>query len=114
MLNSTEKQQENSTNNQRNTDMHPDNQIIQDLKYGFLIALITIPLFWIVVTFGGYPPADECANTIKNGTSYTRQKMLIDDEPNYNNVRAWCVHNLESWEDQLNQARGYQTADYQY
>ena len=40
--------------------------------------------------------------------------MLIDDEPNYNNVRAWCVNNLDSWEDQLNEARGYQTADYQY
>lgn len=94
--------------------MNPDNQLVQDLKYGCLISIITVPLFWIMITFGGYPPADECANTVKNGTSYTRQKMLIDDEPNYNNVRAWCVNNLEDWEDQLNEVRGYQTADYQY
>lgn len=94
--------------------MNPDNQLIQDFKYGCLFLLITVPLFWVMINFGGYPPADECANTIKNGTSYTRQKMLISAEPTYNNVRAWCVNNLDSWEDQLDVARGYQTADYQY
>ena len=94
--------------------MNPDNQLIQDVKLGCLFTIIIAPIFYVMIMFGGYPPEDECANTIKNGTSYTRQKMLINAEPTYGNVRSWCVDNLENWEDQLDQARGYQTADYQY
>ena len=94
--------------------MNPDNQFIQDLKLGCLLTIIITPIFYIMITFGGYPPADECANAIKNGTGYTRQKMLINSEPNYGNVRSWCVKNIETWEDQLDQARDYQTADYQF
>ncbi len=94
--------------------MNPDNQLIQDVKLGCLFTIIIAPIFYVMIMFGGYPPEDECANTIKNGTSYTRQKMLINAEPTYGNVRSWCVNNLENWEDQLDKARGYQTADYQY
>jgi len=94
--------------------MNPDNQLIQDVKLGCLFTIIIAPIFYVMIMFGGYPPEDECANTIKNGTSYTRQKMLINAEPTYGNIRSWCVNNLEDWEDQLDQARGYQTADYQY
>ena len=94
--------------------MSPDNQFIQDLKIGCLLTIIITPIFYIMITFGGYPPADECANAIKNGTNYTRQKMLINSEPNYGNVRSWCVNNIETWEDQLDQVRDYQTADYQF
>jgi len=94
--------------------MSPDNQFIQDLKLGCLLTIIITPIFYIMITFGGYPPADECANAIKNGINYTRQKMLINSEPNYGNVRSWCVNNIETWEDQLDQVRDYQTADYQF
>ena len=94
--------------------MNPDNQFIQDLKLGCLVTIIITAIFYIMITFGGYPPADECANAIKNGTGYIRQKMLIDSEPNYGNVRSWCVNNIETWEDQLDQVRDYQTADYQF
>ena len=94
--------------------MNPDNQIIEDFKLGCLIALIFAPLLFVMISFGGYAPADECANVINGGMSYTRKQMLVNAEPTYNNIRAWCVVNIEQWQDKLDDARDYQTADYQY
>ncbi len=94
--------------------MNPDNQLIEDAKVGCLITLIIAPVLWVAFTFGGYAPADECANTIKSSMSYTRQTMLVNAEPSYGNIKAWCVNNINSWEAQLDEARDYQTVDYQY
>ena len=94
--------------------MNPDNQLIEDLKLGCLIALISVPLLYVMISFGGYAPADECANVINGGMSYTRKQMLINAEPTYNNIRSWCVANIDHWEARIDDARDYQTADYQY
>jgi|TARA_R100000479_G_C6318998_1_gene176986 hypothetical protein len=94
--------------------MNPDNQIIEDFKFGCLITLIFAPVLFVAISFGGYAPADECANAVKNGMNYTRKQMLVNAEPTYNNIRAWCVVNIEQWESKLDEARDYQTADYQY
>jgi len=96
--------------------MTPDKTIQEDLAVGCFALLFIIPVLWVALTHGqfGYTPADECANTIKDSISYTKKKILIDNEPTYPNIRSWCEQHLDRWELKLNEAKDYQTPDYQY
>lgn len=88
--------------------MNPDNQLIEDLKLGCLITLIAFPLFYIMFRFGGYAPADECANIVKDSMSYIKKQYLINDEPTYKNIRSWCEGNLDDWRPKLKKAMDYE------
>jgi len=94
--------------------MNPENQFITDLKAGCLISILVLPILYVCFTFGGYAPADECANTVKSSISVYKTRQLINnDNTSYQAVRAWCSEHLTDWERKLESAQDYRESDYQ-
>jgi len=90
--------------------MTPDKTIKDDLIVGCFALLFIIPVIWVAISHGqfGYAPADECANTVKDGMSYTKKKYLINAKPTYPNIRSWCEKNLDDWRPKLKKAMDYE------
>lgn len=94
--------------------MTPVDRLIDDLKSGCLISILILPIMYVCLTFGGYPPADECANAVKDSLSPYKTKQLINkSDTSYNSVREWCSINLTDWERKLESAQDYRESDYQ-
>ena len=89
--------------------MIPDEQIAQDLSIGVCLFIFVIAAMALLKEFGGYLPADECANRVIDTLSpYQVHQLTNSSYPaRYNEVRAWCDHHSTDWVRSLKAARSY-------
>lgn len=89
--------------------MNPDQQIAQDLSIGVCLFIFVITAGALLKDFGGYLPADECANRVIDTLSpYQVHQLTNSSYPaQYNQVRSWCVHHSTDWQRSIESARSY-------
>jgi len=99
----------NNINISKGTDMIPDEQIAQDLSIGVCLFIFVITAVALLKDFGGYLPADECANRVIDTLSPYQVHQLTDSSypAQYNEVRSWCVHHSTDWQRSIESARSY-------
>ena len=99
----------NNINISKGTDMIPDEQIAQDLSIGVCLFIFVITAVALLKDYGGYLPADECANRVIDTLSpYQVHQLTNSSYPaRYNEVRTWCDLHSTDWERSLKAARSY-------
>jgi len=89
--------------------MHPDKTLMNDLGI-FLLGAFSVLILILIATSSGYPPADECANMVRNSLSPYQAQQLVDTHempPSYNTARQWCANHLDTFHRDIQQAQSW-------
>jgi hypothetical protein len=91
--------------------MHPDKTLVNDLSIFILGSSMVLLLIYIMSSSStGYPPADQCAQTLRTTLSpYQAQALTESDEMpiSYETAHSWCEAHINSYATEITRATSW-------